>query len=373
MKAGMTLEQLARTVHTQEISKQDYVVNTNVLRFETDPETKVSNLIMPSNVVNERTGEAYERRFEVLPMFHQQLAARLDIPGKYYQRLQQDVPALLDQNVNGLLQFQDERRMIRTYGTPYKEVPQARAFLSDRYRRLDNFDTVKAVLGVLSEIQGTHNISIETCNVSETTLSIKFVNPRLEADLRKNDPVQAGLTIMNSEVGKGSFIIQPFLYRLVCTNGMIMPEYAKRKYHIGRNTDTGDDVLDLTMYRDETLMADDRAFWLKMQDSMRSAVNDDIFKAMVERTQQTMGVKIEAPPQKAVVALSQTFGFTNPESDLILRHLIEGAELTGFGLIQATTRAAQDLPDYDRATYFETVGGDLASMSRADWKQIVTV
>lgn len=374
MKSGMSLEELARTVYTQEQSKQDFTVNTAVLRIETNPETKNSTLFMPSNVTNMTNGLPVEREFQVSPLFHQQVASRLNIPAQYYNRLLQDVPHVLDQNVNGLFQFQPEFRMVRTHSAPFCETPRARAFLSDRFRRLDNFDTMRAVLGVVSEIRGAGNISVETCNVSETMLSLKFLNPRLEGELRRGDAVQAGLCVRNSEVGKGSLIIQPFLYRLVCTNGMIVNEFSKRKYHAGgRNSfETDEDVQDLTIYRNETIQAANTAFWMEIQDAMRAAVDDKIFNSMIERTQQTMGIKLESP-QVAVKELSNTFNFTNTESDLILRHLIEGSELTGFGLIQAVTRAAQDVPDYDRSTYMEIAGGDMTGFTRADWKQIATV
>lgn len=61
---------------------------------------------------------------------HGQIAQRLDIPAKYYNRMRSEAPALLAANVNNWFQEQPERRMIRTLDG------KARAFLSDRYRRV---------------------------------------------------------------------------------------------------------------------------------------------------------------------------------------------------------------------------------------------
>ena len=44
---------------------------------------------------------------------HQQIAARLNIPFRYYKKMQSESPDLLDQNVNRWLNQNPERRMIR--------------------------------------------------------------------------------------------------------------------------------------------------------------------------------------------------------------------------------------------------------------------
>ena len=51
--------------------------------------------------------------YEVNEVAHQQIAARLNIPYRYYQKMQCDAPDLLDENVNRWLNQNPERRMIR--------------------------------------------------------------------------------------------------------------------------------------------------------------------------------------------------------------------------------------------------------------------
>ena len=48
----------------------------------------------------------------------------------------------------------------------------------------------------------------------------------------------------------------------------------------------------------------------------------------------------------------------------MLRHLIEGGDLSAYGLVNAVTHFAQDVDDYDRATEFEALGGTHARASR---------
>jgi len=141
--------------------------------------------------------------------------------------------------------------MVRTLDT------EVRAFLSNRYRRLDNFDLAEAVLPILAEMG--EGIRIVSAELTESRMYIKVINERLELEVKKGDVVQAGIALSNSEVGLGALSVEPLIYRLICTNGMIAKDYSKKRYHVGRNADEGEAY---ELFTDETLKADDRAFFL---------------------------------------------------------------------------------------------------------------
>jgi hypothetical protein len=82
-------------------------------------------------------------RYGVTPLARRQLADKLKIPYAYFERMRTEQPVLLDRNVNTWLQSDDDRRMIRTLDG------NVRAVLSERYRRLDNFDLAESVLPIL--------------------------------------------------------------------------------------------------------------------------------------------------------------------------------------------------------------------------------
>ena len=52
----------------------------------------------------------------------------------------------------------------------------------------------------------------------------------------------------------------------------------------------------------------------------------------------------------------------------MLRALVSGADLTGYGLVNAVTHYSQQVEDYDRATEFEALGGKLIELSAPEWK-----
>lgn len=103
MKQGKTLEDLGRELERQRQNRKDFVADTRSLDFVTEdgePFIKV-------NV----GGKA--ESFGVQEFAHQQIAARLQIPYRYYQKMQEKSPYLLDNNVNVWFQQTPERRLLR--------------------------------------------------------------------------------------------------------------------------------------------------------------------------------------------------------------------------------------------------------------------
>ena len=91
---------------------------------------------------------------------------------------------------------------------------KARAFLSDRYRILDHYEILEAVLPVVGEMgEGVNIVSTE---ITDNRIYLKVINKRLELEVQKGDAVQAGFMISNSEIGMGAVKVEPLIYRLVC-------------------------------------------------------------------------------------------------------------------------------------------------------------
>ncbi len=239
-----------------------------------------------------------------------------------------------------------------------------RAFLSDRYRRLDNYDLMEAILPALSQVP---SLSISSCELTDHKLYLKAVTPKVQAKVR-GDVVQAGIVISNSEVGLGAFTVEPMVLILSCMNGMIAPAYGQKKYHIGRRVQA--EEMAARIFSDETLAADDRAFWLKARDIVQGALAETIFGMIVDDMRRATENKIEGNPVRAVEILSKQVGFNDAEQDGVLHHLIESADLTMMGLSQAITRTSQDVSDYDRATDLERIGYDVITLKPDEWKTI---
>jgi len=159
---------------------------------------------------------------------------------------------------------------------------------------------------------------------------IKVVNPRLTAEVVPGDIVQAGVVISNSETGQGAVCIQPLIYRLVCSNGMTVNEARTRHNHIGRVNSSDENFL---LYSEETLQADDKAFVLKVQDTLRAAVDEVRFTRILGRLRDSKEQKLNTADLPNVVKLaSASMGITDAESEGVLQRLIEGTDYTSTAL-----------------------------------------
>ena len=349
MKTGRTLQELAVELDRQNNAKRDFIVSSTAM--EMNPGAELFGLSRQLE-----SGMREVEPFFMTDLFHRQIGSSLNIPAKYYDLCREKYPELLVQNVNGWLGKNNNRHTIRTLdGT-------ARAFLSDRYRRIDNYQIAQAVLPVIGEMPDAR---VESCEVTDNRMYLKIVNPRLQADVVPGDTVQAGIIISNSEVGLGSVSVMPLIYRLICSNGMCINDLGKRKYHVGRENEES-----WELFSDETLRADDSAFMMKLADIVRTAVDETKFAMIVDKLRETVATKISAPVVDVVELTSKQYGFSKNESDGILQHLITGGDLSLYGLGNAVTRTANDSDNYDRATALETAGWQIVTMAPQLWKSL---
>lgn len=352
MKTGRTLQELAVEVKRQAESKKDYIAPTSDLTWLTSPERRVTEAIL-KDLKNELV---------VRDLAHNQVATHLGIPKLFYDRLRTNHPELLDINVNRLFRAEPARRMVRTVDG------QVRAFLSDRYRRLDYIDLMEAIMPVLSEMPDVEFPSVE---ITDSRLYIKAVTPRLQGEVKLGDIVQAGVVISDSEVGLGAISAAPMIYRLSCKNGMIS-EMALRRYHVGRKANGGNGNGDepYEVFSDETMQADDKAFWLKTRDIVRASVTETVFNRLLGDLREAAGSDPISAVEPGLVELSKRFNLNDDERGGVLNFLISGGDLSKYGVLNAVTSLSQIVDDYDRATELESIGGAILALDNAEWQTI---
>lgn len=339
MKQGIkTIQNLYGELERQREARKDLIADTRSINVSSTNGTSMISVSTGDDILS----------YRITDIAHRQIADRLSIPYKYYERMRTDYPALLDKNINGWLMKNPERRMLRTLDG------KLRAFLSDRYRRLDNLELVDHVLPVIAEMKGCEIIS---CDITETHLYLKVINKTMKAEIVPGDAVQAGFVISNSEIGLGALKVEPLVYRLVCKNGMISKDLAHKKYHTGKQVEDTDNAYEL--YSDATLAADDKAYFMKVQDIVSAAVDEAKFALTVDKMRTAMNIKTGDNPVQTVEVLGDRYVLNKLERASILRHFIMGNDYSHFGLVNAVTRSSQDAQDYNRATELERIGGTL--------------
>lgn len=345
MKLGKSsIAELVAQIKEEKAQSRDFIVPTQELHI-TEEEHPV--LVM-------RNKGAIET-FNINENAHRQMAGRLGIPYKYYERMRTDYPKLLAENVNGWFEKEPENRMLRTIGGT------ARAFLSDRYHRIDNMELMQAVYPVLQDMEG---VQVMSCEVTDNHLYLQVVSNMVQTEVAKGDIVQAGFIISNSEVGYGAVSVQPLIYRLVCTNGMIAKENSHKRYHTGKRIDGLEDNYEL--FSDNTKILDDMAYFAKVQEIVRMAVDETRFNQQVIAMQKAIGIPVNPMVITPVVEeLAKTHLFSKNEQEQIVQNFLMGDSYDGghiahfnqFGLANAITKTANSVESYERAVDLERIGG----------------
>lgn len=347
MKTGRTLSELAAELERQAGAKKDYIADTRKLQMVPLDTGKVK-----LNGVN--------GGMELKPIAHGQLSAALGIPKVYYDRMLEQAPDLLSANVNAWFERQPAKKLVRAMDN------QVRAILSDSYRPLDNLDLAMAVLPKLVALEA----KVVSSEVTDSRLYLKAISEKIQGEIKVGDVIQAGLVVSNSEVGAGALKVEEMDYRLVCTNGMIR-DVAVRKAHLSRAARGADAIEDAReFFRSETRIADDRAFFMKVEDTVASMFSQSKLAKRLELYREASTVVLSAAPEDVVEVTAKRFALNDTERSAILRHLIKGDDASVWGLANAITRTAQDSESYDRATELEALGGAVVELPRSIWKNI---
>lgn len=344
MKQGRSLTELAHELERLADRKVDLVADTRQMHMSGSGHL----------IIND------DRAFKPTTNCHTQIAERLGIPTKYYRTMLEEAPSLLVNNVNHWLHEKAERRMVRGMGDA------ARAFLSDRYHRIDNEHVFETVLPVLME---AGNITVQSCEVTDSKLYIKATSRSVVAEVpgsrRVGDFVESGVLITNSEIGLGSLSIKPFMHFLICTNGMVRDKLQFMKYHVGRKIE-GDEIY----LSDATKSLEDAATLSKVRDVIKMCMSQDLLNEEVRLMAQQQSQHITGDVPKAIEVVGEVLQLTQTERSGVLRHLISSGDLSRYSLMNAVTRTAQDMESYDRATELEAAGSRILDLTAKDWTRI---
>ena len=360
-----TLPELARELHRLEETKVDYVVDTRRMSFSS--EDGQESFLTFDTEDHDSVGGGPLNEYA-----HGQVSDRLKIPKKYYDRMRGEAAELLDTNVNHWFHNQPEPRMVRMLDG------KVRAVLSNRYRRLDNIDLMnRAVLPELSKYGD--DLKFHVAALTDDRLYIRAVLPSLTAEIRHEpgnhtflrdggDVVQAGVQIRNSEVGNGKLEVAPFVWRLICRNGLVRADMSLGKYHVGREQEESA----YAIYRDDTLQADDRAFWLKVRDAVGAALSDVTFGQIVAQMQEAATGEVIADPVRTTERLAKQLDLTEDEGANFLAQLASGGDFTQWGAVNAVTASAKSADTFERQAELETLAGALVALPSGEWAKVAS-
>jgi len=282
-----------------------------------------------------------DKSFSITKPCHNQIAEKLEIPLKYYHKMEESAPELLAENVNTWLRKNGKDIFIRGLGD------SVRAFLSDRYRVIDHLDVL---LCALNELQA-HDAEIEDCYLSEIEMNIKVKSQKLKDFVRhKDDLIMGGIFITNSETGHKALRVEPRMFRVKCSNGMIVEELVTREIHIGNGDEISDEIVYLSLRR-----------------SIRELFSR--FGEIVLLLRESTEAKIRNP-QKVIQNVVDQYKLSEAQKVNILMAFGAEPEYDQYGIANAVTQAAQKEETWEKSVELEKLGGKLVALPMEEFKAL---
>lgn len=385
MKTGIPLNELAGQLEAQVARKRDVVLDSRMLTMLTARNDDGTGGITDLDIPDESA---------VMPtdLFHRQLGTHLGLRAELYDRLRRKHPGLYDHLVNGLLREAPSRQLIRMYkdgAGPDGRDGIARAFLSERYLRIDNYDLAKVALPIIGRLGADLRID---AHLGEDKMYLKVVVPGGAVDLNDYrravdwdalrrqygahhmfndgtgpaDYVQPGFLIENSEVGAGALRVSQLVFRVACSNGLIVSHAVQRR-HVG-TVIGGDDAG--TIWRSDTVEAIDNAIRLKVRDAIAQTVDETSFALICQQFAEAGATRPIDRPVEAMKVVTRQVDLTEREGNDVLTFLLGGGDLTKFGMVNAITAMAQTVDSYERSVELESVASTVMDWNAGEWDRV---
>jgi hypothetical protein len=346
MRQQLELRDFAETIRHNRFNKHDFIADTSSMHLT--PLGALAVVDGPEII-----------KYDINSHCHGQIATKLGIPKIYYDRLLRDHTDILSNDITALFRREPERRMVRTIDGV------ARGYLSDKFRTdMDNYDVAEAALPILEAVPDMQILSL---GVTETRMYIKAQFPRLQGAVKVGDIVTGGVVISNSEVGCGALNIEVLIYSLSCTNGMIGQSLV-RKFHVGAKQGVSDEAYAVLSQATRDKSAE--AMRAIIADVVTAATDESKFQLRLDKLRSTTKEGLNSDVPKAIEVLGNKLNLNKEEQSGVLTRLIEGGDLSRWGVANAVTRAASDIDDYDRATELERAGGKVIELSSRDWTEV---
>lgn len=358
---------LAAELDRQRQSRHDFVADTTDLQFV--PPSGNRPIALAGATAQAREFLIDPHPLSPLAIVQSGERCRVPIPSTFLQSLSNREPTVAVSLLNSLFPAAGSRAFIRCLDG------RVRAVLSHRYRCLDHYDVLFSALDAVRAAGG----ECVYCLMDDRRLHVQFTTRAISAaldtghNLPPGSAVRAGgraaphssahydgeatigvvhpfVSVSNSEVGLGGLTVSVGVFDWACANGTIFTR-TLRQVHLGGRVEAG-------ILSDEARSADARAIALKARDVIRSAFDENRFRALIADSQRYAAMPVMAP-SSAVENVIAFAGIADDAAarDAILNHFIRDYRPTVAGLSSATSRYAQDVDDPAAAVALQEVAG----------------
>ena len=314
MVTTTTLENVITEVHQNSINHFDEVMPVHKMSFD-----NLNNMWISG------------KQIDVAPSAQRLLSNRLRVPYSYLSRCPEDLQA---ENLNFWIEQESQHR--DTFFCRFNG-DTLRAVFTERYMPLDNME----ILSQLIE-QGFDPCAEVQCSFDNNMFLLKIPEYAKAFGVNQGygmlDEIIPGIAFSNSEVGLLAFSIEAYLYRLVCTNGLISQTATtvSRFKHISNK---GLENFPATL---SSVIDGSAQNQIEFKLSSESHVDD---------------------PISSIESFSKRFGLSLNESEIVKQSFELEPGNTMFNIINAYTAAAKTDGLSTADVYkFEKAGGQILSL-----------
>jgi len=366
--ARCSLQQAVAELKRRLESRSDVVADVRQMDLEIR-EGSVFLKALPGTPLTEWLGskDGVQMNDAALPQLFEKSA--VSVPAVFGRKLIQEHPQIAEPFLRDLTKATGEKRLVRMLDG------RVRAFLSDKYRCLDNWDLAAHAVQVAGDV-GAEPFE---CHLTDTTFRLKLVCRKFWDEFttaqehlvkgaksmahhfvgsegwRGGDALPGGpgtvfpiVTLSNSETGHGGCGVSIGILHAACLNGAIISKELAA-VHLGGRLSEG-------IMSNETRQADAKAIYLKARDIPKAAFDQEKFRSMVAGLKVNAARPIEAP--RAAVEQLVTDSLINEEQkEAIFARWLTDYQPTVGGLSGAVSRFAQEVAEPDSVQELELLSG----------------
>ena len=256
------------------------------------------------------------------------LCGKLQVPSRYFNRLVDcHMNELAAENINVWFDDKDKRSfMLRQYDGHIRGV------LSGSYSKYD----APEILGSVKEVFGDGRFIVKGSFINEERLHVRFVDKNmLPID---GEDLFAGITIDSSDVGRSGLAANFFIYKKVCTNGLVVSKSSAKLFtqkHIGI---THED------------------FKKSLEDGLQSF--DDVKDSVIASIQNTKKIPLPEDLEEITEKVKAMTKLSDDDIEEVFNLTVTNYEPTTWGLINGITEIAQKF-GLERRLELETVASQM--------------
>lgn len=311
INTAATFESVMKKAEAIQSKCHDYKVKVNDIRMGNDLKLRFGDHEL--GLTNLATGH---------------LCGKLNVPSRYFSRLVESGNKFLAaDNINCWLEGDKRTFFLREYDN------QIRGVLSGSYSVYD----APEILTTVAEVFDPSEFRIKGSFINEERLHLRLVeNKMLDID---GEDLFAGVTIDSSDVGRSGLRVRFFIYKQVCTNGLVIAKSAAKLFkqkHIG-------------------ITHDDFAKGLKEGLETFYTLKDKIAESIKE----TNKIPVSQDIDDLIEKIKDHTNLSNQAAEKVIELMNVKYAPTKWGLINGITEVAQDFTLETRLQLEEIAGNML--------------